>query len=163
MWTSVVTIVSPAKTARGAHGQHLANVIKHKGGTGSALILQINGAMCWQFRMPCSKLHPFNGLFSRTSWVSWYQKGRTILDFNEARDDRWQWHQLNHMQIVYTLLKKTDNHTSTSSCLAENIGLNDHITDFKNKRVSLEHQSGTSTVLQLMQSSRDYTFPWLLV
>jgi len=32
-------------------------------------------------------LHPFNGLFSRTTWISQYQKGRTILDFNEARDD----------------------------------------------------------------------------
>jgi len=30
-------------------------------------------------------LYPFNGLFSRATWVSWYQKGRTILDFNEAR------------------------------------------------------------------------------
>jgi len=27
---------------------------------------------------------------------------------------RWQWHQLNHMQITCTLLQ-TDNHTSTSS------------------------------------------------
>jgi len=25
--------------------------------------------------------------FSWTTWVSWHQKGRTILDFNEARDD----------------------------------------------------------------------------
>jgi len=32
--------------------------------------------------------HPFNGLFSRTTWVSWQQKGKTILDFNKARDDR---------------------------------------------------------------------------
>ena len=31
-------------------------------------------------------LHPFNGLFSRTTWVS--QKGKTSLDLNEARDDR---------------------------------------------------------------------------
>jgi len=29
----------------------------------------------------------FNGLFSRTTWLSWHQKGRTFLDFNEARDD----------------------------------------------------------------------------
>jgi len=28
--------------------------------------------------------HPFNGLFSRTTWVSWHQKRETILDFNEA-------------------------------------------------------------------------------
>jgi len=25
-----------------------------------------------------------NGLLSRTTWVSWHQKGKTILDFNEA-------------------------------------------------------------------------------
>jgi len=31
--------------------------------------------------------HPFNGLFSRTTWVSQHQKGQTNLDFNEARDD----------------------------------------------------------------------------
>ena len=32
-------------------------------------------------------LHPLSGLFSRTVWVSWYQKGKTSLDLNEARDD----------------------------------------------------------------------------
>jgi len=32
-------------------------------------------------------LHPFNGLFSRTTWVSWYRKGKTSLDLNGARDD----------------------------------------------------------------------------
>ena len=32
-------------------------------------------------------LHLFNGLFSRTTWVSQYQKGKTNLDLNEARDD----------------------------------------------------------------------------
>jgi len=32
-------------------------------------------------------LRPFNGLFSRTTWVSRYQEGKTSLDVNEARDD----------------------------------------------------------------------------
>jgi len=32
-------------------------------------------------------LHPFNSLFSRTTWVSRYQKSKTSLDLNEARDD----------------------------------------------------------------------------
>jgi len=32
-------------------------------------------------------LHPFNGLFSRTTWASRYQKGKNSLDWNEARDD----------------------------------------------------------------------------
>ena len=31
-------------------------------------------------------LHPFNGLFSTTTWVSRYQKGKTSLDLKEARD-----------------------------------------------------------------------------
>jgi len=43
--------------------------------------------------------------------VSRYQKGETNLDFTEARDSEWQWHQLGHMQ-VYTSLQ-TDNHAST--------------------------------------------------
>ena len=28
----------------------------------------------------------------------WYQKGKTNLDFTEARDSEWQWHQLSRMQ-----------------------------------------------------------------
>ena len=62
-------------------------------------------------------LHLFNGLFARTTWISRYQKGKTSLDLNEAKDDKvlgWQWHQLDHMQTVCTLLQ-TDNHTNTSS------------------------------------------------
>jgi len=53
----------------------------------------------------------FNGLFSRTTWVSRYQKGKTNLDFTWARDSEWQWHQLGYMQVC-TLLQ-TDNHAST--------------------------------------------------
>ena len=44
-------------------------------------------------------LQPFNGLFSRTTWVSRYQKGKTNLDFTGARDSEWQWHQLGHMHV----------------------------------------------------------------
>jgi len=43
--------------------------------------------------------------------VSRYQKGKTDLDFTEARGSEWQWHQLGHMQIC-TLLQ-TKNHAST--------------------------------------------------
>jgi len=43
--------------------------------------------------------------------VSRYQKRKTSLDFTEARDGEWQWHQLGHMQVC-TLLQ-TDNHAST--------------------------------------------------
>jgi len=60
-------------------------------------------------------LHPFNSLFSRTIWVSRYQKGKTSLDLNEATDDGVrgrQWHQLDHMQIICTSLQ-TDNDINT--------------------------------------------------
>jgi len=59
----------------------------------------------------------FTGLLPRTTGVSRYQKGKTSLDSNEARDDGvwgWQWHQLDHMQAVCTSLQ-TDNHTNTST------------------------------------------------
>ena len=39
------------------------------------------------------------------------QKGKTNLDFTEARDSEWQWHQLGHMQVCNSL--QTDNHASS--------------------------------------------------
>ena len=51
-----------------------------------------------------------NGHLSGTTHVSRYQKGKTNLNFTEATDSEWQWHQLGHMQ-VFTLLQ-TDNHTT---------------------------------------------------
>ena len=33
---------------------------------------------------------PFNGPFSWTTQVSQYQKGKTNLDFTEAKDSEWQ-------------------------------------------------------------------------
>jgi len=53
----------------------------------------------------------FNGPFSGTTHVSRYQKGKTNLDFTEAGDSEWQWHQLGHMQVCTSL--QTDNHAST--------------------------------------------------
>jgi len=55
--------------------------------------------------------HPFNGPFSGTTQVSRYQKGKTNLDFTEARESEWHWHQLGHMQVSTSL--QTDNHAST--------------------------------------------------
>ena len=43
--------------------------------------------------------------------MSQYQKGKTNLDFTEARDSEWQWHQLGHMQVGISL--QTDNYAST--------------------------------------------------
>jgi len=55
--------------------------------------------------------HPFNGHFVGTTRVGRYQKGKTNLDFTEARDSEWQWHPLGHMQVCTSL--QTDNHAST--------------------------------------------------
>jgi len=57
--------------------------------------------------------HPFNGPFSGTTRVSRYQKGKINVDFTEARDSEWQWHQLGHMQVCTSL--QTDNHANTSA------------------------------------------------
>jgi len=42
--------------------------------------------------------------------VSWHQKGKTNLDFTEARDSEWQWNHLGHMQVCTSL--QTDNYAS---------------------------------------------------
>ena len=54
--------------------------------------------------------HPFNGPFSGTTWAGRYQKDEINLDFTEARDSEWQWHQLGCMQVCTSL--QTDNHAS---------------------------------------------------
>jgi len=54
---------------------------------------------------------PFNDPLSGTTRVCRYQKGKTNLDFTEARDSEWQWHQLGHVQVSTSL--QTDNHAST--------------------------------------------------
>ena len=54
--------------------------------------------------------HLFNGPLPGTIRVSQYQRGETNLDFTEAGDSEWQWHQLGHMQVCTSL--QTDNHTS---------------------------------------------------
>ena len=53
----------------------------------------------------------FNGPLSRTTRVGQYQKGKTKLDFTEARDSEWQWHPQGHMQVCTSL--QADNHAST--------------------------------------------------
>ena len=67
-------------------------------------------------RVTHTHTHPFNGLFFGTTRVSRYQKGETNLDFTEARDSEWQWHQLGHMQVC--ILLQIDNHASTPPLLS---------------------------------------------
>jgi len=51
--------------------------------------------------------HPFNSPLSGTTWVSWYQKGKINLDFTEATDSEWQWHQMGLMQVCTSLQTDT--------------------------------------------------------
>ena len=57
--------------------------------------------------------HTFNGPLSGTTRVGRYQKGKTNLDFTEARDSEWQWHQLGHMQVCTSLLPPNQQCQST--------------------------------------------------
>jgi len=67
---------------------------------------------CTKLLNNCNRhTHTFNGPFSRTTQVSWYDKGKTNLDFTEARDSEWQWHQMGRMQVCTSL--QTDNDAST--------------------------------------------------
>ena len=61
--------------------------------------------------LPKTHIRPFNGPFSGTTQMSRYQKGKTNLDFTEATDSEWQWHQLRYMQVCTSL--QTDSHAST--------------------------------------------------
>jgi len=99
--------------------RHLHAVIGHKL-PGECQILRLCIYRCPSFRISPkphvqthTHTHPFNGPFSGTTRGSRYQKGITNLDFTEARDSEWQWHQLDHMQVC--ILLQTDNHASTSS------------------------------------------------
>ena len=56
---------------------------------------------------------------SGTTRVSRYQKGKTNLDFTEARDSEWQWYQLGHMQVCTSL--QTDNHATSLALLRHKI------------------------------------------
>ena len=61
----------------------------------------------------CTHTHPFNGPLYGTTWLGSYQKGKTNLDFAEARDSEWGRNPLGHMQVCTSL--QTDNHASTTS------------------------------------------------
>jgi len=55
-------------------------------------------------------LRYINVLNNNNTWISQYQKGKKNVDFTDARDSEWQWHQLGHMQVCTSL--QTDNHAS---------------------------------------------------
>ena len=57
----------------------------------------------------CNNTHPhlFNGLFQYNLGES-VPDGQTILYFTEAEMMGWQWHQLDHMQVICTSLQSPD-------------------------------------------------------
>ena len=52
-------------------------------------------------------------VFFRKTWVCQHQNGKPFWILMKQEMMGWQWHQLNHMQIIFILLQ-TDNHASTS-------------------------------------------------
>jgi len=80
-------------------------------GTLSFYILPVNTVQCsLLFFTGTTNTHTHTHLTALK--VSRYQKGKINLDFTEARDSEWQWHQLGHMQVCISL--QTDNHDSTT-------------------------------------------------
>jgi len=67
--------------------------------------LSICCTTCYGFVVQQLLQHPLNSLFSWTNWVSRHQKGRTIWILMKREIMGWQWHQLDHMQIIYTLFQ----------------------------------------------------------
>ena len=66
--------------------------------TENTVNIMLSWIQCTDEYNPLTHTHNlFNGPLSGTTRVSRYQKGKTNVDFNEARDSEWQWHQLGHM------------------------------------------------------------------
>ena len=64
-----------------------------------------------QCQLTHTHTHPLNSHLSGTTQVSRYQKGKTNMDFTEARDSEWQCNPLGHMQVCTSL--QSDNNAST--------------------------------------------------
>ena len=73
----------------------------------------VSVCLCLSCHNTHTHTHTFNGPFSGTTQVSHYQKGKTNLDFAEASDSEWQWHQLGHMQVFTLLQTQLQQHSTT--------------------------------------------------
>jgi len=84
-------------------------------------------------------LHLFNGLLSRTIWLSRHRKGKPFWILLEQEMMGWQWHQLDHMEIICISLQ-TDNHASTSESFYRSDDLPAaQPTASKHWRISVDH------------------------
>ena len=84
--------------------------------TGWMLFLALNLLWYWLVQVVLENTHTHTGPLSRSARVNRYQKGKTNLDFTEARDSEWKWHPLGHMQVCTSL--QTGNHASAPSLIA---------------------------------------------
>ena len=66
-------------------GKLIATLRSLSWGGVTASVCMYSGPMK-QIALNSAPTHPFSGLFSGPTWVSRYQKRKTSLDFNEARD-----------------------------------------------------------------------------
>jgi len=72
----------------------------------------ISDCFIYLFFVTVTTQHLFNGLFSRTSWLSQHQEGKPFWILMQQHMMGWQWYHLDHMQIICTSLQ-IDNNAST--------------------------------------------------
>ena len=93
--------------------------------------------------------HLFNDPLSRTTWVSQYQKGRTNLDFTEARDSEW-WPGFLQGPPVFVIIWKEDillcHNTLLAVCTSNNYQYMPYLT--LQKRLNRSWVEWTLVVLQ---------------
>jgi len=70
-------------------------------------------AHCFRNCQYCYDYIRLTAFSAQTTWVSRHQKGKPFRILMKQETMGWQWHQVDHMQIICTSLQ-TDNHTSTS-------------------------------------------------
>ena len=118
-WFRDSTVNKLAMFATNTAGEHCWDVLitdvgVHRGPVSDSWSGYQHRTLCHWFSAAHSALNytMFNGPFpGLPTQVTRYQKGKTNLDFTEARDSEWQWHQLGHMQVCTSL--QTDNHACT--------------------------------------------------
>jgi len=89
---------------------------------------------------------PFYGLFTRTSWETGIRKVEPVWILLQQTMMGWQWHQLDHMQIICTSLQ-TDNHASTSSLNVLKVGCSS-CRPTNSVKVAQQNMNFTFTVLK---------------
>ena len=90
-----------------AHWRHLANMIEWSMCNDDAALCQSTLTACYYGIWRHSSMRSF--IYTHTPGWAGTRKVKTNLDFTEARDNEWQWHQLGHMQVCTS----PDNDAST--------------------------------------------------